>query len=114
MARASLGSRDPEVEEALWRCARCMSCSERCPSGADPGEVIARLRERAALEGQVPPYRMEEAQRFLKTGTCFPRTGMTKKMRRELELPENEVTERAVRESSEIARRTGRGRLFRE
>jgi heterodisulfide reductase subunit C len=113
MARAMVCSLDPQTE-VLWKCARCMSCSERCPSGAEPGEVIARLRERVAEQGGAPAYLMDEAKRFVQTGTCFPRTGMTKKMRRDLDLPEGEVTERAVREIKEIARRTKLGRLVRE
>jgi heterodisulfide reductase subunit C len=113
MARAMVCSPDL-LSEVLWKCARCMSCSERCPSGAEPGEVIARLRESAAGKGGAPTYLVDEALRFMQTGTCFPRTGMTKKMRRDLGLPEGEVTERAVRESREIARRTGLGRLIHE
>jgi len=91
-----------------------MSCSERCPSDADPGEVIASLRERAAERGNLPPYLLDEAERFKKTALCFPRTGMTKKMRKELGLPDGEVSERAVRECGEIIRRTGLGRFVRE
>ena len=61
-----------------------MACSERCPSDADPGEVIALLRELAVQKGNRPQYFVDEAKRFLQTGICFPRTGMTKKMRKEL------------------------------
>lgn len=113
MARASVGACRPE-DTALWLCARCMSCSERCPSDADPGEVIARLRERAAERGNIPSYLLDEAKRFGTTGLCFPRTGMTKKMRKELGLPDGEVSERAIKECAEIIRRTGLGRFVRE
>ena len=65
-------------------------------------------------KGEAPTYLVDEAIRFLQTGICFPRTGMTKKMRRELGLPEGEVTERRGEGAGEIARRTGLGRLILE
>lgn len=114
MARAAMGACQPDTDPTLWLCARCMSCSERCPSDADPGEVIALLRERAAKGGNVPAYLRDEADRFMTTGLCFPRTGMTKKMRKELGLPDGEVSERALGECAEIVRRTGLGRFARE
>jgi heterodisulfide reductase subunit C len=114
MARAAVGACRPDADGVLWLCARCMSCSERCPSDADPGEVIALLRERAAESGNVPAYLVDEASRFAATGLCFPRTGMTKKMRKELDLPDGEVSEKALSECAEIVRRTGLGRFVRE
>lgn len=111
MHRASLGTVDPAEEGSVWRCAACMSCSERCPSAAAPAEVIALLREEAARAGNLPEHFREEARRYLETGACFPRTGLTRKMRRELGLEEAEASEEAVREAREIARRTGLGRL---
>jgi heterodisulfide reductase subunit C len=84
-----------------------MSCTERCPSDADPGEAIALLRELAAERGNVPAYLLEEAKRFAGTGLCFPRTGMTRKMRKELGLSDGEVSERALGECTHIVRSTG-------
>ncbi len=114
MSRALLGACRPEDEGSLWLCARCMGCSERCPSGAEPGEVIALLRERTAGGGNVPSYLVDEAKRFATTGMCFPRTGMTKKLRKELGLPDGEVSARALGECSEIVRLTGLRRFVRE
>lgn len=114
MASALLGSCDSLEDDTLWLCARCMSCTERCPSDADPGTVIARLRERSAAKGKVPAFLQEEAQRFFTTGLCFPRTGMTRKMRRELCLEDGEVSAQALEESREICRRTGLGRNVHE
>lgn len=114
MARAVSGSCDPLLKGSLWLCARCMSCSERCPSGADPSEVIAHLRESVVSSGEVPTFLREEAQRFLTTGLSFPRTGMTKKMRKELGLPDGEVPAEAVAEAREICMRTGLGRAVHE
>jgi heterodisulfide reductase subunit C len=88
-----------------------MACSERCPSDADPGETIALLREVAVQRGNRPQYFIEEAKRFLQTGICLPRTGMTRKMRKELGLPDGEVTACALTDVAEICERTGLGRL---
>jgi len=111
MARASLGSVDVSSDAMLWRCARCMACSERCPSDADPGEVIASLREAAVARGNRPQYFIEEAKRFVQTGICFPRTGMTRKIRKELALPDMETSPAALRDIEEICRRTALGRV---
>jgi heterodisulfide reductase subunit C len=111
MARVALGAVDPATDQQLWQCARCMACSERCPSDAGPGELIALLRELAVQRGNRPPYFVEEAKRFLQTGICFPRTGMTRKLRKELGLPDGEVTASALRDVAEISERTGLGRL---
>ena len=111
MARASLGAEDPAEDRKLWQCARCMACSERCPSDADPGEMIALLRELAVQKGNRPQYFIEEAKRFLQTGICFPRTGMTRKMRKELGLPDGETAAHALKDVAEICERTGLGRL---
>jgi heterodisulfide reductase subunit C len=111
MARASVGAVDVSTDAGLWKCARCMACSERCPSDADPGEVIASLRELAVLRGNRPQYFVDEAKRFLQTGICFPRTGMTKKIRKELSLPERDTSPSALKDIEEISRRTALGRV---
>lgn len=111
MARASLGALDLLEERSIWLCAACMSCTERCPSGAEPGEVVALLREMASEAGNRPSYLNEEAKRFLQTGICFPKTGMTKKMRKDLGLEELEITETALRDVAEMTKRTKLGRL---
>ncbi len=111
MARAALGAVDPRKDNSMWLCAACMSCSERCPSEAGPGEVIAHLRELASESGSRPSYLSEEAKRFMQTGICFPKTGMTKKMRKDLGLEDVEVSATALRDVSEICQRTGLGRL---
>jgi len=110
MHRAAVGAVEPS-ETSLWLCASCNACSERCPSRADPATVIALLREESASAGNLPPYLQEEAKRYLETGLCFPRTGMTKKMRRELGLDDGAPSSQAVEEAREIARRTGLGRM---
>jgi heterodisulfide reductase subunit C len=88
-----------------------MACSERCPSRADPGEVIASLREMAVHAGNRPQYFIDEAKRFLQTGISFPRTGMTKKMRKDLSLPEGATSSTAISDVQELVKYTSLGRL---
>ncbi len=111
MHRASVGTLDAAEESTIWLCTVCLSCSEQCPSNAGPAEVIALLREEAAQSGNLPKHFREEAKRYLQTGSCFPHTGMTRKMRRQLGLEDAAPSKEAVEEAREIARRTGLGGL---
>ena len=39
---------------ALWVCAGCLTCTQRCPKSLDPAAVMDALREMANREGTVP------------------------------------------------------------
>jgi heterodisulfide reductase subunit C2 len=43
---AQLGARDKILRNAqeLWRCLHCGMCTQTCPRGANPGELILGLR----------------------------------------------------------------------
>jgi heterodisulfide reductase subunit C len=43
---AQLGARDKILQNAqeLWRCLHCGMCTQTCPRGANPGELILGLR----------------------------------------------------------------------
>lgn len=43
---AQIGARDRILENAqeLWRCLHCGLCTQTCPRGANPGELILGLR----------------------------------------------------------------------
>ncbi|MEM0448788.1 MAG: 4Fe-4S dicluster domain-containing protein [Methanomassiliicoccales archaeon] len=98
MERASKGTMDLRLEQDIWKCLMCNSCSERCQVGADPAHVITLLRNAAAIRGNRPPHFEEEMKLFVKTGMSFPRTGLTKKLRSEFSLPELEVDEKVMEE----------------
>jgi heterodisulfide reductase subunit C len=40
--------------EALWYCAGCLTCAQRCPRKLDPAAVMDVLREMAHRRGKVP------------------------------------------------------------
>ena len=40
--------------EALWYCAGCLTCAQRCPRKLDPAAVMDLLREMAHRRGKIP------------------------------------------------------------
>lgn len=111
MERASKGAMDLSSDKEIWTCVMCNSCSERCQLGADPAHVITLLRNAAALRGNLPQHFAEELKLFTSTGMSFPRTGMTKKMRKEFSLPDVDVGQQTMDELGQLISRTRIGRL---
>jgi heterodisulfide reductase subunit C len=111
MERAANGTLDTASDKQIWECLMCNSCSERCELDADPAEVIAFLRNIAAERGNVPDHFVQEARLFLATGLSFPCTGMTRKIRKELGLPELAMKEETLKELEAIVARTRMGRI---
>ncbi len=111
MERALVGAMDLSKELSIWQCMMCNSCSERCQLGVDPAHVITLLRGAAARHGNRPGHFAEELSLFRSTGMSFPRTGLTKKMRREFSLPELDVSKETMDELAKLLDRTKLGRL---
>jgi heterodisulfide reductase subunit C len=111
MERASIGAIDLSKDLSIWQCVMCNSCSERCQLGVDPSHVITLLRNAAALQGNRPEHFAEELRLFKSTGMSFPRTGLTKKMRKEFSLPDLEVSMETMEELSKLLIKTKLGRL---
>lgn len=113
MARAHLGAMDLATDKQIWQCTMCNACSERCQLGVDPAHVITILRGAAAARGNVPQHFEEESKLFLSSGMSFPRTGLTRKMRKEFGLEDIEPTPRTMEELGAIEERTrlGRGKV---
>jgi hypothetical protein len=59
----------------------------------------------------VPQHFKDEAKLFISSGMSFPRTGLTKKMRREFGLEELEVSDQTMLELTKILERTTLGRV---
>lgn len=109
--RASTGSLDLDSDRSVWKCMMCQGCTERCQLGADPAMVITLVRNLAAEAGNRPECFADEARLFIRTGLSFPCTGMTRKLRREMGLPDLEVDEASLRDVRLIIERTRMGRL---
>jgi heterodisulfide reductase subunit C len=98
-------------EESIWLCVMCNSCSERCQLGVDPALVITLLRQAAAQVGNRPQRFADEVKLFHASGLSFPNTGMTRKLREELGLPELCVSQMAIDDVRSIIKRTSMGRV---
>ena len=111
MERALVGAMELGTEASIWQCLMCNSCSERCQLGVDPAHVISLLRSAAAFHGNCPEHFAEELKLFKSSGMSFPRTGLTKKMRKEFSLPELDVSQDTMDELAKLMERTKLGRL---
>jgi heterodisulfide reductase subunit C len=111
LTRASLGTLDLDEERTLWLCAVCNSCSERCQMGVGPAEMITLLRGEAAARGNMPKHFSEEAKLFIHSGSSFPNTGMTKKLRKDLGLEELTIQPETAEQLAKIIKRTKMGGL---
>jgi len=108
MMRHASGMDDP-ADPTLWLCTMCHSCEERCQLEAAPAVLIRELRERSVEEGSCPKAFAEEAKLFMKSGLSFPNSGLTKKTRKELALPELTVDQKTLQELAIILHRSRMG-----
>jgi heterodisulfide reductase subunit C len=98
-------------ERELWLCTMCNSCTERCQLGVSPSERIQELRRLSTSQGHCPKAFLEEAKLFIRTGLSFPNSGLTKKVRKELRLPDLVVEQSTVDEIGHIVQATDLGRV---
>ena len=58
---AILGMRKEVLSsDVIWMCARCHTCSVRCPQNVKFSDVMGILREMAVKEGYVPQVRVQQ------------------------------------------------------
>ena len=83
-----LGLKDRVLKsDALWLCAACFTCTDRCPQGVEVASVIRVLRNLAAEQGIVPKVFMDEASSILESGYAYRIPEMRLKKRETLGLP---------------------------
>ncbi|MDD1767773.1 MAG: 4Fe-4S dicluster domain-containing protein [Methanomassiliicoccales archaeon] len=109
--RASIGALDPSKDPSVWLCMMCQGCTERCQLGVEPAMVITLIRNMAAESGNLPDHFAEEARLFIDTGLSFPKTGLTKKIRKEMGLDDIEVKSSTLEDLRTIIERTRLGRI---
>jgi heterodisulfide reductase subunit C len=95
----------------LWLCTMCNSCTERCQLGASPSDRIQEMRGRASMSGHCPKAFMEEAKLFIRSGLAFPNSGLTKKVRKELGLPDLVMDPRTMEELVVLIEASSMGRV---
>lgn len=108
--RYASGMADPK-DPILWLCAMCQSCTERCPLEVGPADLIRDLRSSAVEQGNVPRAFSDEARLFLRTGLSFPNSGLTKKIRKEMGLPDIQTDAGTLKELTIISKRSRLGEL---
>lgn len=57
--------------DALWLCASCFTCTDRCPQDVKVASVLRVLRNLAALQGTIPRVFQEIGSNILQTGFAY-------------------------------------------
>ena len=98
-------SDEPAANPNLWSCALCHKCHEVCPQDVNPPKVFESLKEAAFESGWAPPSVAALVESVIRTGTSFPVTGASKRLRAQLNLPPFDPGD--VDDLCKIARKTG-------
>jgi len=73
--------------DVIWLCAACYSCTERCPRGVRPAEVIRAVRNLAVREGHVHPFYRMQGSAIATHGRIFKADEFINEMRANMGLP---------------------------
>ncbi|MEM1566164.1 MAG: 4Fe-4S dicluster domain-containing protein [Candidatus Bathyarchaeia archaeon] len=85
---ALLGQRAEVLKgDAIWLCASCYNCQERCPQKVEVADVIYALRNMAIREGNIPAIYIEFATGLVSEGRLAPISKFLEKKRTEYGLP---------------------------
>ena len=84
-----LGLRDKVLSSnAIWLCASCYTCQERCPMEIEIADLLLAIRNVAASEGHAPKALVDQALSLIESGRIAQITSLVKKRRATLGLPE--------------------------
>lgn len=93
MRRAVLGLEDEALTDPdLWLCTTCYSCSDRCPRGIAPTDVIMAMRNLAFRRDIVPKNFLKTVQMIYKTGHGVPNNDVNRAAREKLGLSRDPPT----------------------
>ena len=85
---ALLGRREEVLTDgAIWLCASCYNCQERCPQKVEIADIIYALRNIAISEGQIPNIYAEFANALISEGRIVPMSKFLEKKRADYGLP---------------------------
>ncbi len=73
--------------DAIWLCASCYQCQERCPQKVEIADVIYALRNMAIREGNIPNIYAEFAAGITSEGRIVPISKFLEKKRGDYGLP---------------------------
>jgi heterodisulfide reductase subunit C len=69
--KACLGLDEILEAEEPWYCAVCYLCTEYCPRGVKPSDILIAIKNVAALKGLIPGKIIELNRSIIKTGRLF-------------------------------------------
>ena len=75
-------------DKGVWGCTTCYQCSERCPEGASPYELVMAVRRYQSRNGRLPPTLKKIARNILEFGHSVDLQDKHKKARAAVGLPE--------------------------
>ena len=73
--------------DTIWLCAACYSCTQRCPRGVRPTEVIRAIRNLAVKRGYIPRFFKTLGSAIVNFGRIYEEEEFVNEMRADLELP---------------------------
>lgn len=89
--KAILGMKDQVLSsDFVWFCADCNACTERCPQGVNPSEVMKAIKNVAVKEGIIPTAIKKIVENLEEHGRVYPLEEFTQEEREMLDLPELE------------------------
>ena len=89
----------------LWSCASCHRCAEICPQDVNPAHVFLNLKEHSFEQGLAPQGVVALIKTIVTTGSSFPITSVTERLREQLGLAPFAIT--AQEELKLIVAKTG-------
>lgn len=71
-----------------WLCAYCLMCEQRCPMGVSLADILIKLKNLSAAEGNAPMSIVQAVESFFTIGAIAPGTSGVDRKRSKLGLPE--------------------------
>ncbi len=84
---AVLGLKRVLSSNLIWLCASCYSCTERCPRGVRPTEVIRVLRNLDVKEGYIHQFYRTQATAIVNNGRIWKEVEFVNEIREDMGLP---------------------------
>ena len=75
------------LDSVIWKCTTCYTCTERCPAGVKPLDVILALRNLNFSKQSCPESLKTIRKNVLTKGAVGPVTQHIVKLRQEMALP---------------------------
>ena len=100
-----LGSEKGSANPNIWLCVSCHKCEEVCPYEVSPIKFIESLKSDAMANNQVPDIVRAEVSRIVTTGYSFMLTGVTERLRKELNL--KPLTSCGIHDLTILMKKTG-------